>query len=210
MWRPDARRISGRILLSWALLSAIGLLGARYAIEVLIPPWMLATQTLGTSYIPVLKYRSAPEGERLVMTAYVIRPIYVEEKLVIPRGTFIDVSINALHALVPFVILFTLLAAWPVAGLRQRLRLLAAGVAASVVVSLLTTPALLAGRFDLMLVDYAARTGTKYDTPGVVYWMIFCESGGLWLLPLLAAPLCALASRGTGRHGTTWARTRST
>src|SRR5215472_3155773 len=129
--RPsDARGISARILLSWALLSAIGLWGGRYAIEMLIPPWMLATETLGTSYIPVLKLRSDAEGERVIMTAYVTRPIYVEEKIAIPRGTFIDVSINALHALVPFVILFTALAAWPVASLRQRARLLGAGLAA--------------------------------------------------------------------------------
>jgi hypothetical protein len=196
MWPPDARRISARILISWALLSAIGLWGTRYAIEALIPPWMLATQTLGTSYIPVLKYRREAEGERVIMTAYVTRPIYVQERIALPRGTFIDVSIDALHTLVPFVILFTLLAAWPVASSRRRARLFAAGLAASLVVSLLTTPALLAGRFDLMLVDYAARTGMRYDTPGVVYWMIFCESGGLWLLPLLAAPICVLVSGG--------------
>jgi len=30
----------------------------------------------------------------------------------------------------------------------------------------------------------------KYEPPGVVYWMIFCESGGRWLLPLIAATLC--------------------
>jgi len=202
--RPsDARRISARILLSWALLSAIGLLGVRYAIEVLIPPWMLAAETLGSSYIPVLKYRREAEGERLIMTALVTRPIYVQEKLALPRGAFIDVSIDALHILVPFVILFTLLVAWPVASLRQRARLFAAGLAAALGVSMLTTPALLAGRFDLMLIEYAAQAGMKYDTPGVVYWMIFCESGGLWLLPLLAAPLCVVVCA-------RWERTRST
>ena len=191
--RPsDARGISTRILLSWVLLSAVGLWGGRYAIEALIPPWMLATETVGTSYIPVLRYKSDAEGGRVIMTAYVTRPIYVQEEIAIPRGTFIDISIDALHALVPFIILFTALAAWPVASWRQRARLSAAGLAAALAVSVLTTPALLAGRFDLMLIDHAARAGVKYDPPGIVYWMIFCESGGLWLLPLLAAPLCAL------------------
>jgi len=195
--------MSARILLSWVMLSAIGLWGGRYAIEVMIPPWMLAAETLGTSYIPVLKYKREAQGERLVMTALVTRPIYVRERIALPRGAFIDVSIDALHTLVPFVILLTVLAAWPVASFRQRARLLAAGLAAALGVSMLTTPALLAGRFDLMLIDYAAHTGTKYDTPGVVYWMIFCESGGLWLLPLLAAPLCAVVCA-------RWERTRST
>ena len=192
----DARRISARILLSWLLLSAIGLWGGRYAIEVLIPPWMLATETLGTSFIPVLKYRSGAGGDRVIMTAYVTRPIYVQEKIAIPRGTFIDISIDALHALVPFIILFTALAAWPVASWRRRARVFAAGLAAALCVSLLTIPALLAGRFELMLIDYAAQAGIRYDTPGVVYWMIFCESGGLWLLPLLAAALCTLPGAG--------------
>jgi hypothetical protein len=58
----------------------------------------------------------------------------------------------------------------------------------------LTTPPLLAGKFDLMLADYAARAGLKYEIPGVVYWMIFCESGGRWLLPLLAATLCIVVT----------------
>src|SRR5262249_17123074 len=190
----DARRISARILIAWALLSATGLWGGRWAIEAMIPPWMLATGALTSSYIPVLKYRRDAEGDRVFMTAYVTRPIYVQERIAIPRGTFIDVSIDALHALVPVIILFTALAAWPVASWSRRARLLAAGLVAALCISLLTVPALLAGRFDLMLIDYAARSGMKYDAPGVVYWMIFCESGGLWLLPLMAAPLCAFFS----------------
>jgi len=44
----------------------------------------------------------------------------------------------------------------------------------------------------MMLIDDAASAG-ELRSSLLVDWMIFCESGGLWLMALVAAALCALS-----------------
>jgi hypothetical protein len=97
--------------------------------------------------------------------------------------------------LVPIVILFAALFAWPVDSWRERTVLVALGVPAAIVISAVTVPFLLSGELDAMLIDYAAGAGLVRRAGPTVYWMVFCESGGRWLIPLVAAIFCALSVR---------------
>lgn len=194
MKRLDLYKFAARILLAWSLLSLAGMLWGRYAIELLIPFLTAATEALGTSYTPILEYRSLAGGDQLFMTAYVTQEVYINGALTLNPGATLAVGIDALHVLVPPVILFTALLAWPVGSRRERMLLMVFGVPAAFIVSGLTVPFLLAGKIEMMLMDYAAHAGENRGTPWLVYWMIFGESGGRWLIPLIAAALCGLSA----------------
>jgi hypothetical protein len=193
--RLDLYKLAAKILLAWSLLSAAGVLWGRYAVELLIPFLTATTEAVSTSYTPLLTYSSRPDGDQLLMTAYVMQPIYVDSDLTLNPGATITVGIDELHVLVPLVILFTALLAWPVASRRERALLVALGLPSAFIVSGLTVPFLLAGKIAMMLGDYAARVGENRSSPLLVSWMIFGESGGRWLIPLVAAFLCRISVR---------------
>jgi hypothetical protein len=181
--------------LAWALLSAAGALWGRYVVDPLIPVLTVVTTAINTAYLPILEYRGSPGGDKLTMTAHVSQPIYVHSSLTLNPGSTMADSVDGLHVLVPIVILFAALFAWPVDSWRERTVLVALGVPAAIVISAVTVPFLLSGELDAMLIDYAAGAGLVRRAGPTVYWMVFCESGGRWLIPLVAAIFCALSVR---------------
>jgi len=193
--RLDLYKLAARILLAWTLLSAAGILWGRHAVELLIPFLTATIEAVSTSYTPLLEYRSQPDGDKLLMTAYVTQPIYVHSALTLNPGAIMTVGIDELHVLVPLVILFTALLAWPVGSWRERVLLVAFGLPSAFIVSGLTVPFLLAGKIEMMLSDYAAQIRENRSSPVLVSWMIFGESGGRWLIPLVTAALCGLSIR---------------
>jgi len=98
------------------------------------------------------------------------------------------------------LLLVTGIATWPFAGRREALlRVLLAAVALPVVLAL-TTPVLLVGRVQMWLVELAVQHRAGFHEPSVVTFMIFMESGGRWLVPLvLAVASTALSYRLCGR-----------
>ena len=167
----------------------------RYAVDALIPFLTIVTDGVDSAYTAVLKYQRAPDGDQLTMTALVTQPIYVHNGLTINPGARMSDAIDDLHVLVPLVILFTTLIAWPANSWRERVLLVAWGVPIAFIVSALTVPFLLSGKLETMLIDSAAQAGIVRAPNLTVYWMLFCESGGRWLIPLVAAFVCAIGTR---------------
>lgn len=179
-------RLSFSVLLAWSLLSVAGAFLGRYAIEPLMPVISIVSDALASSYTPIV----VTHDNEIVMTAAVDEPIYVHHNLTVHPGAKMTAKIDVLHVLVPQVLLFTVLFVWPVGSWRERLRLLAMGLPASLAIAGLTVPFLLAGKIDVMLIEDARRAGEDYGTHFLAGWMVVSESGGRWLLPLLIAALC--------------------
>ena len=104
-------------------------------------------------------------------------------------GAHLTAGIHLYHALVPVVILYTGVFAWPVRRHGERLLLLGLGVPVAVLILGATVPFLLESHIETMLLAQAGQ-GAPDGAPFVVDWAVLVESGGLWALPLVGALLC--------------------
>ena len=192
MKRLELSKLVIRIVAAWLLLSTAVLLYSRPIIDFYLPFLSVITDTVSDPYTPTLEYQDLPRGDQLLMTAYVTQPIYAHSALTVNIGAEMTAGLDVLHIVVPLVILFTALCAWPIHRWRERVALVALGLPASFAVMGLTVPFLLTGKIEMMLNDYVVNAGEDRSIPLQVYWMIFCESGANWLIPLVAAAFCAL------------------
>lgn len=204
MRRRDLGELVGRIVLAWALSSAVGLLAGRYIVGLIIPLLTLASDAI-SPYTTLIEYDRGVEGDRVSITAYVTRPIYVHHALTLNPGVTMTAAIDAGHVLVPLVILFTALWAPPVVRRRDRARLVVLGLPAACIVLCLTIPFVLIGKIEMMLIEDAAKAGELHSSL-LVDWMIFGESGGIWLMPLVAAVLCAQSLPSAAGNENRWRR----
>lgn len=171
--------------------------GGTALIELLVPFLTLVNEMLAGAYTPLLELRNLDDGAQLTMTAYFNLPVHVRSDLTLEPGAKITAEVGVLHCLVPPVVLFTALSAWPASTRKERIRYLISGFAMSIPVLALTVPVLLAGKVDMLLADRAAQAGEAYPHSFILDWMVFNESGGIWLIPLVGAALCAIWARKT-------------
>ena len=86
----------------------------------------------------------------------------------------------------------SLLAAWPWRRWRDAGIALGAGACAAALLLAWTVPVHLAGLYELNLQKVAGAFNEARATPWFLGQMIFLESGGLWLMPLLLAAAIVL------------------
>ena len=111
-----------------------------------------------------------------------------------PKGTRIEGSGTLLHAMVPIVILFTILISWP-AKIKKMLIQIVLGIPFAFVIIALTTPLLLLAHVENVFQTAAENyIKTELPTPFLMWWVMLMEGGGVWLLPIVAALLCIGAS----------------
>jgi hypothetical protein len=127
---------------------------------------------------------------RIELLANVVRPIRLSAEKFIPPGSLLSSGTHVVHTMVPIVILFSVLIAWPVRRIRQRVILLVLGLPTLLLVLGLTTPQLLAARVEMKIIEYKLQEGIISPEPFLIQWMIFLETGGRWLLPLVGAVAC--------------------
>jgi len=189
-----------RTAVAWAILTVAGLFWGRGLVELLAPLLSIVADAIDSAYLPILDVRDMTDGLQLFMTAHVLHPLWVHDGLTLNPGATMTAGVSVLHILVPLVIQFTALWAWPASGWRERLLFVASGLPMALLVLSLTIPFLLAGKIDMLLIDYAAQGGEIRNHTLLLNWMIFGESGAIWLIPLIAATLCVTAVRSAERN----------
>lgn len=190
------RELAARAVLAWLVLSALGWLFGGALLEVLLPALALTVNTLADGYSAALSMDDTGQGKTIHMVGLVTQPIRVSDALTVDPGARLTAGAHLIHALVPVVLLYIPLLAWPVVRPVDRVWLLAAGAPLAFAVLLMTVPFLLVSHIETMLAGYAVRDGAERLTPWYVYWSMFNESGGRWMIPVALAGVCISLRRG--------------
>ena len=103
------------------------------------------------------------------------------------HGAEVKAAIYLEHTLLPVVLLYTVLGAWPQPDWRRRMVVMLAGVPGALLALALTAPFLLAGKIEMLLQERAAAAGVPRAEPAILRWMLFTEGGGRWLLAIVLA-----------------------
>ena len=160
--------------------------------DVLLMPLALITDTLSETYTAQLSW--APGSRDMVqVTAQLSDGGQALAPLGIYNGAQIKAAIHLEHMLLPVVLMYTVLAAWPQPDWRRRTVVMLAGVPGALLALALTTPFLMAGKIEMLLLERAAAMGVPRAEPGLLRWMLFTEGGGRWLLAIVLALVIIVA-----------------
>lgn len=139
-----------------------------------------------------LEVRTLDGTPSFVLQATVHRALQIGPA-VLPEGTALSTSILQGYAAAHFVIVFSVLLAWPVSGLRHRMGLLVLGVPAVAVAMLLDVPFVLTGLvYDLVLGSFAPERVTLSWSVG---YYDFLHRGGRYAIALSLAAAVVVISR---------------
>jgi hypothetical protein len=185
--------------LAWLVLSGLAGYFGEWLVKGLFPLLKAVMMTMTPELAPSMKLVKLAQSEleySVELSAWVLRPIYLNAGQYIPPGTDLKSSAHLLHVLVPLVIEGTILLVWPVQNWSQRFLLIALGLLTAVLVVTATLPAHLLGKLEIYFQDVALTGQNPRPVPWFVDWMVFCEMGGRWLLGIAAAWLCIQLKRG--------------
>ena len=184
--------IALRISLAAIVVFMVVQLTGHAVADVLLMPLALITDTLSETYTAQLSW--APGSRDMVqVTAQLFDGGQSLAPLDIYNGAQIKAAIHLEHMLLPVVLLYTVLGAWPQPDWRRRMVVMLAGVPGALVTLALTTPFLLAGKIEMLLLERAAAMGVPRAEPGLLRWMLFTEGGGRWLLAIVLALVIIVA-----------------
>jgi len=189
-------KLSVRLLGAWLIFSLIGILVGSQLLVFLLPIFSDIINVISSDYSHILKISYVKDEAVIEITAKVIHAINATSTLALSPGKLITSSINVMHLLVPVVILFSLLVAWPVNRIQQRKQILLLAIPMTFIILMFVTPALLASQIEMNLISLIQKVGGTPKEPFVIKWMIFIEMGGLWLFPVVAAVVCVKMSTG--------------
>ena len=186
-------------LLAWLVLSGLVLYFGEWLVKGLFPLLKAIMMSMTPELAPSMKLVKLAQSQfefSIELSAWVLRPIYLNAGQYIPPGTDLKSSAHLLHVLVPLVIEGTILLVWPVQRWTQRFLLIALGLLTGGLVVMAILPAHLLGMMETSFQDVAVTGKNPRSVPWFVDWMIFCEMGGRWLLGIAAAWLCIQLQRG--------------
>ena len=189
-------KLSIRLVLAWLLLSVAGVTLGSQITSLLLPFFSVVVHSISPIYENSLQIINYQGSTMIEITARLLHPVNVTDSLVIPPGKSLTASIHVMHVLVPMIILYTFLFAWPVRKLQERLQLLLLGIPVNIIILGLTIPALLAGHIEMQLLSMIHAGGGQPVSPFLLKWVVFVEMGGLWLFPIIGAIACGAMSRG--------------
>ena len=189
-------RLSLRVLIVWMVLATALLAGGRVLLGMLLPLFSTFIDMMQPDFAPTLEMASDANGWSMRLRPLITKAIALGPHSFISPGTRLEwFSTSVNHTLVPILLFLTALLSWPITGVRECCARLLAGIPVLIVVLLLSAPILLIGRVQMWLAQLAMRNGAAFHEPASVTFMIFMESGGCWLVPLVAATVCISAGR---------------
>jgi hypothetical protein len=183
-------------LLGWLILSGLAWFGGVWLVYGLIPLIKAVIMTMTSEISPGLTLVPSNSDFSIELSAWVLKPMYINLSQFIPPGTELKSSADLLHILVPLVIEGSILLVLPVPSWSQRWVLITFGLLTATLVILVTLPALLLGKLEIAFQDVAMTGKNPRTVPWFVDWMVFCELGGRWLLAIAAAWLSIQLQRG--------------
>ena len=179
-------KLALRIALAAAIALVIAQVAGRVVIDALMMPLASITDTLSAAYTAQLSWQ--PDATDMVrITAQLFDGPLALAPLGIGNGAEVKAAIHVEHMLLPVVLLYTVLGAWPQPDGRRRIVVMLAGVPGALLAVALTTPFLLAGKIEMLLLERSAAMGVPRAEPGILRWMLFTEGGGRWLLAIVLA-----------------------
>ncbi len=201
MSRRELVSLTLKGLLAWLVLSGLVWYFGEWLVKELFPLIKVVIMMMMMTFeiSPGLKLIKSAQSQfdySIELSAWVLRPVYLNAGQFIPPGTELKSSTHLLHTLVPLVIELTILLVWPVQRRSQRCLLLGLGLLTAVLVIMAILPAQLLGKLEISFQDVALTGNNPRSVPWFVDWMVFCEMGGRWLLAIAAAWLCIQLQRG--------------
>ena len=176
----------------WLALSLAGFFAGDKLINTLLPFYESVTESASNGYVANIEI--VEDSVVFYATALTAQAITPSRSL--PAGSTIQSNISVLHALVPIVILFTVILTWPAQSIKQRLYLLAISIPALLFISATSVPIQLLGQLEIGFQNAAIKAGLIREEPFVLTWMLLTEGGGRWLLPVLTGlASCALVTK---------------
>lgn len=173
----------------WLALSVAGFFWGEKLITGLIPFYETVTEAASEDYVANISIREAAEN-KIVLAATATKNQTITANRALPAGSTIESSITVLHALVPIVILFTVILTWPASSLKQRIYLLLLSIPALLFVSATTAPIQLLGQLEIGFQEAAAKANFDRGEPFVLSWMLLTEGGGRWFIAALTGLAC--------------------
>ncbi|MFO1435539.1 MAG: hypothetical protein U1F34_03950 [Gammaproteobacteria bacterium] len=189
-----ARLFVLRLLCIWLLLSVIGVAAGKQILTPFIPLLESTTDTVMQDYSCRLSIVRESSDLRVMAALTATRPLPIAAEVGIPAGTTLNTQIDVVHQLVPLTILLVLVAAWPATNVRIWLIRCGIGLLLCPVLLMATTPIQIAGLTEIAFQEYAVKLSAMRPKPFSLYFMLFLESGGRWLMALLAAALTVSCS----------------
>jgi hypothetical protein len=188
-------------LLAWLVLSSLVWYFGEWLGKGLFPLLKAVIMTMSSEMSPSLKLvKPATQLDYVIeLSAWLLRPVYLNAGQFIPPGTELKSSAHLLHALVPLIIEMSILLVWPVQRRSQRCLIIGLGSLTAILVIMAILPAQLLGKLEISFQDVALTGKNPRPVPWFVDWMVFCEMGGRWLLAIAAAWLCIQLQRGVLR-----------
>lgn len=190
MAHSELLRFTLRALLGWTILSVLAFVFREPLGRFLLPLVEFGLRELNQDFSPGLKL-VAKEGDYLIsLSAWVLRPIPIIAGQIVNPGAQMTAGTHLTHTLVPPVISLSLILAWPIPSLLQRVIACGLCILLSFLAVTVTVPLVLLGNLEIMFQNVAANAGQTRPAPFSLDAMIFLESGGRWLLAVAAALLC--------------------
>ncbi|ATG89737.1 hypothetical protein [Methylomonas koyamae] len=188
-------RFSVRLLLVWLLLSVLAFV-FRQPVGVFLLPFVdFGIHEWSQDFAPGLALVAKDNDYLISVSAWVLRPIPVAAGYTVNPGAQMTAGTHLTHTLVPPVITLSLILAWPGAALAQRIIAAIGGILLSLLLVTATVPLVLLGNLEIMFQNMAEQAGRSRPVPFSLDAMIFLESGGRWLLAVLAGLLCIRAGK---------------
>ena len=128
MYNRRLVNISFKLVSVWILLSIVGLVFANEIISPFLPFFATIIDKISPDYTSAVSIDHYQNADRIMLFANLIHPIRLSGDKYFPPGSALVAGSDVVHTLVPMVLLFTLLLAWPVKKFTERVILLAVGI----------------------------------------------------------------------------------
>ena len=172
-----------RGFLIWLALSISGFIWGDKIITPLLPFYDMVFELASTGLEAESKIVEIDKVDYIWLDAKITQAIQVTPSAAIQAGRVVEgAKITTLHALVPLVILLTIIFAWPIKTLQQLCLHIVLAIPAVLIVSGLTAPIQLLGWVDVAFQNMAASVGYVRKDSLALKWMLLTEGGGRWFI----------------------------
>jgi hypothetical protein len=184
-------KFAALFLLAYTVLLALSLQYGRQYVELMLPLYRWEIGWCAPEYRIQSLAVQENRGEAVVsLNLKLEQYTFVAGQLLHPGGD-ITSSTLAGHSLQHALLIFSLLAAWPAAGISRRFALLGLAVPLLLMVEMLDVPLVLLGSNEDIILANVAPTASSF----LVSWMNFINGGGRLALSIAAALLAVAVSK---------------
>ncbi|MBI4694521.1 MAG: hypothetical protein HY749_10915 [Gammaproteobacteria bacterium] len=187
------RNVLLRLFAVWLLASA----AASWLARPLVGPLLPIAGTLLEALLPGCDARlgfAGPARDAQILGRFTLREsIAFTERVAIHRGETLELRVGLAHQAVPIVILVAAWCALPFASWRERAISAALGLALAALLAVTLLSVQFAGLVELSFERSRDQFGIANPPDLLLMTMIFLESGGRWLVPIVLAGLCRAA-----------------